>query len=43
MMYCWWLTRTEVLTTVNWDDALLMVNQNWCVDNGQQRWGIGEG
>ena len=26
MMYCWLLARTEVLMTVNGDDALLMVN-----------------
>ena len=34
MMYCWRLARTEVLITVNGDDAQLMVTQNWSIDDG---------
>ena len=32
-MYCWLLTRTEVLMMVNGEDALLMVNKNWGIDD----------
>jgi hypothetical protein len=28
MIYCWWFTGTDVLTTVNDDDVLLMVNRD---------------
>jgi hypothetical protein len=33
MMYYRWLTRTEVLMMVYRDDVLLMVDQNWGIDD----------
>jgi hypothetical protein len=28
VMYCWWLTRTEVLLMANGDHVLLMIYKN---------------
>ena len=42
-MYCWCLTRTEVLMTVKGDDVLLMVNGYAILLMANQNCGIDDG